>query len=356
MRGKWAVAAVAVLAIGWGAVGSASAIPSTTTTTAVSCTPNPVEAGTSSTCTATVTGQVTAPTGTVTFTASGGTGTFTPNSPNTCTLSPVDSVNSSCTIAYVPNTAPKRGVKASYGGDPTHGKSASLTYTLNVSRRPTTVDVVCTLTVIVPTQSTDCTATVTDSESGNQSVPLGSVAWTNPTHNGRFTPQTCTLSGATANSASCTTTFQSSVVPADRNTLTMTARYIPGEAVHAGSTGQETVKETKRATSVTVSCVDSTVVFDTATNCSVTVTDTSPMTPSAPTGTVALTASGGGSTFTPSSPCTLSPTSSTTSSCNFQYTPSGTGPHRTIRGYYSGDSIHLAQGSNGFVITTAQPT
>src|SRR5207245_626553 len=66
-----------------------------TTTTAVSCVPSNPFTGSSTTCSATVTGV--APTSTVTWSSSGGTGTF---SSLTCTLS-----GGSCSVSYTQSTA-----------------------------------------------------------------------------------------------------------------------------------------------------------------------------------------------------------------------------------------------------------
>ncbi|HVB95927.1 MAG TPA: pentapeptide repeat-containing protein [Nitrososphaerales archaeon] len=78
------------------------------TTTALSCTPNPITIGSSSTCTATVTGYH--PGSTVTFSSSSPAGVFTQNAE--CTLS-----GGACSVTYLDTAAGKPTISGSYGGD-----------------------------------------------------------------------------------------------------------------------------------------------------------------------------------------------------------------------------------------------
>src|SRR5437016_4241012 len=97
-------------------------------------------------------------------------------------------------------------------------------------------------------------------------------------------------------------------------------------------------------TSTSVTCFPTSVAVNQATTCTATVTDTSP-TPTLPTGMVTFFSSASGS-FTPPNPCTLGPTSSSTSRCSVSYTPSpGTEGPQTMTATYSGDLTH--QGSTG---------
>jgi FG-GAP repeat/Bacterial Ig-like domain (group 1)/Bacterial Ig-like domain (group 3) len=112
----------------------------------VSCSPNPVQAGMPTTCTATVTdtsGSPTTPTGTVTFSTSG-TGTFAPA--NSCTLSGSGS-SASCFVTYASTTAGADTITASYGGDATHSVSSGPTGVAITPGPPATV------TVAPPTQT-----------------------------------------------------------------------------------------------------------------------------------------------------------------------------------------------------------
>ena len=105
--------------------------PQHSTATEVSCTPQPVVAGNSTTCTATVTdtaanGQTT-PTGTVSFTSSGP-GTF--GSGGSCMLTAASSSSASCSVTYTPGSTPANPVRtdtitATYNGDATHTGSST---------------------------------------------------------------------------------------------------------------------------------------------------------------------------------------------------------------------------------------
>jgi hypothetical protein len=84
------------------------------------------------TCTATVVGGKTPPTGTVTFSSAAGGGVFTFG--NTCTLTPggPGTPNASCHVAYIPPSKTLTlissvAISAVYGGDGTHQDSSSRT-------------------------------------------------------------------------------------------------------------------------------------------------------------------------------------------------------------------------------------
>lgn len=98
-----------------------------------------------------------------------------------------------------------------------------------------------------------------------------------------------------------------------------------------------------RSTSTSVNCVPASVVVNTATNCTATVTDVDTGTVVPPTGTVSFKSSLPGSFLPPT--CTLS-VSGATSSCSVNYTPAtgSLGP-QTVTAGYTGDGGHL--GSNG---------
>ncbi len=104
------------------------------TSTSVSCSPNPVTYGASSTCTATVndtaaTGK-TAPTGTVTFDHGAASGLF---SSNTCTLGSPTPTSNSCSVTYTPVDVGTgtHAIGATYGADSTHtGSNGSTNLTV----------------------------------------------------------------------------------------------------------------------------------------------------------------------------------------------------------------------------------
>jgi hypothetical protein len=100
--------------------------PKHNTSTNVSCSPNPVFNGQTTTCTATVadtaaSGKI-APAGTAAFTSDGA-GSFSASS---CTLSPSSASSASCQVTYTPSTIGSgfHKITASYAGDPTHNPSS----------------------------------------------------------------------------------------------------------------------------------------------------------------------------------------------------------------------------------------
>ena len=92
--------------------------PANTTTTGVSCTPSSLEAGTGTTCTATVTdtgAHPSNPTGTVVFTSSG-TGSFQPTSGD-CAINPSGTGQSQCSVTVVPSQPGSPTITATFVGN-----------------------------------------------------------------------------------------------------------------------------------------------------------------------------------------------------------------------------------------------
>jgi uncharacterized repeat protein (TIGR01451 family) len=110
----------------------------------------------------------------------------------------------------------------------------------------------------------------------------------------------------------------------------------------------------KRPTSTSVSCTDSSVPVFSTTTCTATVTDTATGNPSSPGGTVTFTNGGDPGTFSPSATCTLSPASSSTSTCSVTYQPTnGMNTTQTIKASYNAtDGVHLnSSDGTGFAIS-----
>jgi hypothetical protein len=125
-----------------------------------------------------------------------------------------------------------------------------------------------------------------------------------------------------------------------------------------GGTASRTFTVNKRTTSTSVSCFPNYVALNQTTTCTVTVTDTSVGTKSAPGGTVAWTktSSGGAGNFSPTS-CTLSPIDGVAASCSVSYTPTSNsqqgGTSHNLRGSYtSNDSTHANSTSQATSDTT----
>jgi polyvinyl alcohol dehydrogenase (cytochrome) len=121
-------------------------------TTSVSCSPGSVSAGSSTTCTAQVTGNN--PTGTVSWQTSGS-GTF---STNTCTLSS----SGSCQVSYTPSSISPANITASYSGDSSNSPSS---FTLEFPLPP-------------PTSSTTTTTTTTTHATTAGSKSPSAFNWT----------------------------------------------------------------------------------------------------------------------------------------------------------------------------------
>src|SRR3989441_9712355 len=119
------------------------------------------------------------------------------------------------------------------------------------------------------------------------------------------------------------------------------------------SSGTTVVTASTRDTTTGVNCMPASVPVGSATSCTATVTDATPGSASAPTGTVGFTNSGG--TFSASS-CTLgsastNPTTGAVStSCAVSFTPNAVAIH-TITASYSGDTTHAM--SSGTTVVTA---
>src|SRR3989441_3281788 len=112
-----------------------------TTSTSVTCSPNFVQPGVSTTCQATVTdtspGTFITPTGTVTWTTNA-TGTFSPS--NSCTLTGTGP-SASCTVTYTPTSRGVHLITATYQGDTDHfGSSGSTTLAVGVPPRSAVTD------------------------------------------------------------------------------------------------------------------------------------------------------------------------------------------------------------------------
>ncbi len=208
-------------------------IPSTTVLT---CQPGTVVIGQTTSCTAVVTdtsSSPTSPAGTVTFASDTG-GGFSSNS---CAPAPDGTTGqSSCTVSYTPDQVGSgtQTVTASYGGDVSHAASSSQD-ALTVTLRATTTVLTCQKSLPVLQK---CTATVSDTSSGNATAPAGTVGFSSSGH-GVFSATQCTLSG-NGTSASCTVSFRTPAGQPFKN-QTITASY-GGDSTHQGSTGSATLR------------------------------------------------------------------------------------------------------------------
>jgi YVTN family beta-propeller protein len=203
---------------------------------------------------------------------------------------------------------------------------------------PTTTGVFCSPGSVAIGQATSCTVFVTDTAS-SPTPPTGVVTVASDTSGGSFSSSSCTLGpDATIGQSSCA--FSYTPGQAGSGTQTITGNY-GGDGSHAASSGQAALTVTLRVTTTALTCKQAKPVLE---KCTATVTDTSPGSATAPTGTVSFSSSGRG-VFS-AAHCTVSG-SGTSASCTVDYhRPAGV-PFKaqTITASYSGDSTH--QGSTG---------
>jgi len=209
------------------------------TTTTVSCSPTTTDVGVGVSCTATVTDtdlSPTTPTGTVAWTVPGSAGSFTPTG---CTLSV--SAPFSCSVTYTPSTDGSATVRGTYSGDGSGpiGHGGSFGTTDVTARRPTTTTVTCSPNPDGLGLQTTCTATVTDGGSGSAQTPTGTVTWTTDTGPAnQFDSTSCLLSGSHS-----TATCQVHYTPSATGSHLITAAY-PGDTgppPHRQSSGSTTL-------------------------------------------------------------------------------------------------------------------
>jgi hypothetical protein len=316
------------------------------TSTFVGCSLGGVAVGQATSCTAVVTDTVrggTTPTGVVTFASDTSGGSFSSSS---CTLSATSVIREAvCSVSYTPGQigSGTQNITVSYGGDG-HHLASSGQVTLYVTPRYTSTDLTCSPGTVAVGQATSCTATVTDRTYPGPTTPTGVVTFVTDTGGGSFSSSSCTLSPAsTAAQAACS--FSYTPGEAGSGTQTVTASY-GGDGIHAASSGQAAIAVTLRVTSTVLACQQVNPVLS---KCTSTVSDTSPGSATAPSGTVSFTSSGPG-VFS-ATQCTLSG-SGTVASCTVYYaTPAGvpmTG--QTITASHGGDSTH--QSSTGSATLT----
>ncbi len=316
-----------------------------TSSASVSCSPSALVVNEASTCTGIVndtsTGSPTTPTGSVTFVETGPAGSF---SPIACTL-----VSGSCSVTFAPTATGTASVTTVYAGDSTHSGSTSASAIVTVNLRTTSTTVVCSSPVVV-NQPSPCIATVSDNSPGTVVTSTGNVSFTTNS-TGIFSNNSCTLTGTgTSGVASCQVTY----TPAAVGTPVITGSY-SGDAIHLASQGTTSITFGRDSTATTVTCSPSSVVVNQTTTCAITVTDTTLIGATTPTGTASF-ASNGTGTFA-GSPCALVSQNATSAGCQATYTPtSGAGTH-TIKVTYSGDGTHNSSTSfQAFALTVTLRT
>ncbi len=195
-----------------------------------------------------------------------------------------------------------------------------------------------------PGRTTMATVTVTPVSGTPTPVSLSSsVSPSEPTITVDFSPSSVTPSGTSTMMVHTT-----SATPAGDYMITITG--MDGGVTHRANYTL-TVAPSLHTTTTILTCTSSSVLVNTATTCSATVTDNG-SSPTMPSGTVDF-SSDSSSSFT-GSPCTLSD-SGASASCPVSYTPTslGSGTH-TITARYSGDPTHSTS-SGAFRLTVTSP-
>jgi len=196
------------------------------------------------------------------------------------------------TLTYDPSSLSigNHTVQAIFEGDngsTKYSASTSALQTLTVNKRTTTTLVSsCTPASVNVGSATNCTATVTDNDTGTAIGPTGSVSFTT-SGSGTFGP--CTLGTATGNSASCS--FSYTPTAFGTGTHTITGSY-GGDATHLTSTSPGfNLTVINPATTTTVSSSANPSKYGDSVTFTATVSPNSGST--TPTGTVAFIIDGG---------------------------------------------------------------
>jgi hypothetical protein len=292
------------------------------TTTSVSCVPTSFGVGSTSSCTATLTGFSGTVTGeAITWSQTGGTGTVTFSGGGTCTLS----VGGTCVITVTGATRGTATVRAAYGGDANNAASSG-TASLTV-QAVTSTAVSCVPVSFAAATTTSCTATLTafTAPVGGETITMsqtggtGSVTFPSGT--------TCTLSAL----GTCAVTVNGATV----GSPTIQASY-PGDANNLASTGSTGITVTKATTTTTVSCVPNSFGVGATSSCTATLAGFSGIV-TGETITMSKTGGTGSVTFPSGTTCALSAGGTSPVTVN----GATLGPV-TIQASYPGDANNLA--------------
>ncbi len=267
------------------------------------------------------------PTGSVSWSDGNAGGTFSSSS---CILS-----SGACQLTYTPSPASSSSsvtITASYGGDTTH-QTSSGSSNISVSLIDTTAVTVSPSSTAIVSGNVTLTATISNL-SNAQSVPTGTISWSDGGAGGTFSTSSCTLS-----SNACQTAYTPSTN--SPSSITITASY-GGDTTHKTSSGTSSLSVNLLNSSiVSVSHNPTTVSSGGSVNFTATVTSSS-SSQTVPSGLVSWSDGNAGGTFNTQS-CTLS-----SGSCTVSYTPSLNPPNvTTITASYAGDnSYQPSTGSN----------
>ncbi len=222
------------------------------------------------------------------------------------------------------------------------------TFTVLSVVRPTAVSVTCAPGSVTETQSTTCTATVSDLSGGP--APTGTVSFLSA-EQGTFSSPQCSLT-ATGSTGTCTVSYTPTAVGSGMHLISGAYNGDPTHAVDTASTSVAVIGRPTAAnsTSTFVGCSPTAITPGHATTCTATVSDTGPGAPTTPTGTVSFSSSGAAKLGS-GGQCTLSG-SRGSAACAVSFTPGRSRSDTpTLTARYGGDFGHT--GSSGS--TTVSP-
>ena len=333
------------------------------TTTALNCEPATLATSAASICTATVKDEATTgasvPSGRVEF-SSDSEGAFSDAA--TCTLNPAGSSEATCQLTYRPTVISAHTITASYPGDATHESSEGsdqITATIETpEHNQTKTRLVCTPAARATSQASDCTATVSD-ESATPSVPSGEVEFASNGVGAFSNAAVCTLTPATADTASCHVAYTPVEVGNGHHKIFATYE---DDGSHRLSQGTAVIDVTLEApakipTQTTLQCAPSSRVTGEASTCTATIAE-APDAPQALSGEVEFASTGTGA-FSEAGTCALQAAADGKSAtCHLTYTPelAGKGTHKIFATYKGDDNHRLSQGSFTIVVTAATAT
>ena len=321
------------------------------TQTLLECDPDPVDAGTPATCTATVSdlGAVnrTSPTGGIAF-ETDSPGDF---SAPRCELEPAGPGAASCEVGYLPDVVQSGHhlLGAAYRPDDEDHADSSDTFDLGVTeegdKHLTVTTIECAPDQVEVGAIANCTATVRDNTGPGATPPSGRVSFAADPP-GQFVPNPCNLEPAGPDSASCEVEFNPNVVQSGIHRLKATygrgqSHFSSSDTFDLGVFEEAEGGGNKHLTTTELACVPGSVKAEEATVCTATVTDAAATGRTIPTGAASFFANGPGEFA--QLQCDLEPAGPDSASCQGTYTPirAGSSPHELGARYLS-DGTHAS--------------
>ena len=211
----------------------------------------------------------------------------------------------------------------------------------------TTTALVCTPSTTGAGYATECVATV--KRTTGSSTPSGNVDFTSSVATGAFSSTSCSLTGSGA-SASCSVTY----TPSASGNRTIKATYDGGSGFLTSNKSITLTVNTKSNTTTIVSCTPNSTLAGIATTCTATVTragGTNNLT-----GTVTFTHTGTGA-FSKTR-CSLPSGAGATKSCAVTYTPTvmGTGSHAVTASYGGSTYYNSSKLTTNVTVTDTSAT